>query len=124
MTRRLTESVRPDAQPQWIDDKTVLFTQVTDGSKRRLMTVTDAGAVSPWFEDAKDVMGAVVSPDRKWVAFSRGDQEILIRPIEGGAVRVWPRVHFLEPWRVSVCSRGRGQPGTCDSAGARARSPD
>ena len=94
VTRRLTESVRPDAQPQWIDDKTVLFTQVTEGSKRRLMTVTDAGAVSLWFEDAKDVMGAVVSPDRKWVAFSRGDQEILIRPIEGGAVRVLAKGAF------------------------------
>lgn len=82
-TRRVTTNPGPDGQPQWIDDKTVLYTAAKPDGKRTLRTMTITGEDTLWREDPQDVMGALISPDRKWVAFHRGDREIVVAPIDG-----------------------------------------
>jgi len=88
VSQRLTSDVRPDTGPMWLDDDRALFVATGDQSKRYLAVVNRNGEVSSWLEDDRDLSGAQLSPDRKWVAFVRGDNELCVRSVDGGEVRV------------------------------------
>ncbi|MBX3095405.1 MAG: PDZ domain-containing protein, partial [Fimbriimonadaceae bacterium] len=85
---RLTTDVRPDTSPMWLDDDRILYVATGDESKRYLATVDRDGNVSEWLTESADISGAQLSPDRKWVAFIRGDHQLCVRSASGGPVRV------------------------------------
>jgi tricorn protease len=83
-TRRLTTNPGWDGQASWLDEKTVLYVSAREGAKRELRTVTVDGQDRVFMSATKDLTGPQVSPDRKWVAFVRGDSEVLVAPAGGG----------------------------------------
>jgi tricorn protease len=83
-TRRLTTNPGMDRNPVWLDDATILYVAAGPDGKRSLKTVTMDGTVSDRLNDAKDLMGMEKSPDGKWIAFHRGDREIMVMPTAGG----------------------------------------
>lgn len=83
-TRRLTRSPRRDSQPVWLDDKTILYVAAGDQGLRSFRKVTIDGDESKFLDDAKDLNSPALSPDQKWIAFHRGDREIMVMPATGG----------------------------------------
>lgn len=86
-TRRLTESPRMDGQPQWLDDKTLVYVAAGEASKRSLKTITIEGESKDLLTDTLDLNAPILSPDRKWIAYHRGDRELYVMPAAGGASR-------------------------------------
>lgn len=84
-TRQLTTSVRPDSNPQWLDDDKLVFQATEVGGKKVLMTLTKDGKSSVFHSEAMDCMNPVLSPDKKWLAFHRGNREICVMPAGGGS---------------------------------------
>jgi len=97
-TRRLTTHPALDVQPQWLDNHTILFTTGRNG-KRELYVTDLAGNQKGFFSDSKDVCNPSVSPDRKWVAFHRGMDEVCVVPAAGGAARVVATGYFEDALR-------------------------
>jgi len=99
-TRRLTTSLALDNQPQWLDDKTVLFVTGRNG-KRELMTVGIDGAEKLFLTDTVDVTAPRLSPDGKTLALHRGHNEIVTIPVTGGTPTVVQKGFFTEALRGS-----------------------
>jgi tricorn protease len=97
-TRRLTSHPALDVQPQWLDNQTILFTTGRNG-KRELYVTDLAGNQKAFLSDAKDVCNPSISPDRKWVAFHRGMDEVCLIPAGGGAVRALAQGYFEDALR-------------------------
>ncbi len=83
-TRQLTTSPRFDGQPVWLDDQSVLYVAAKEDGKRTLRIVTAGGVDNARLEDILDLTHPVLSPNRKLLAFHRGDREICVMPIGGG----------------------------------------
>lgn len=86
-TRRLTHSPALDYQPAWLDPKTILFVTGRNG-KREFMTVTIDGEEKPFLAEPTDIVQPHLSPDGKWLAFHRGQSEIVVMPAKGGERKV------------------------------------
>lgn len=98
-TRQLTTSPRLDGQAQWIDDKAIVYVAAGDASKRTLKTVSIDGESKDLLSDALDLNSPTLSPDRKWIAFERGDREILVMPAAGGTPKKVAEGDFSEALR-------------------------
>ncbi len=83
-TKRLTTSVRPESNPIWLDDETILHVAAGDGSHRFFQTVKLDGTVKEFYRDAEDVGSPSLSPDGKWLAFHQGERSLMVMPKEGG----------------------------------------
>lgn len=86
-TRRLTKSPSLDFQPVWLDPKTILFVTGRNG-KREFMTVTIEGEEKVFLAEPTDIVQPHLSPDGKWLAFNRGQTEIVVMPSKGGERKV------------------------------------
>jgi tricorn protease len=75
-TRRLTTNLSWDFQPIWLDNKTILYVTASE-SKREFRKVTIDGKIEPFLPSAADLTHPQLSPDGKWLAFHRGDTEIV-----------------------------------------------
>lgn len=83
-TRRLTTNLAIEKDPVWISNDKVLFVTGRN-AKRELRTVDINGIEAPFASDALDLTNPILSPDGKTVAMHRGDREIAILPVAGGA---------------------------------------
>lgn len=86
-TRRLTKSPAVDFQPVWLDPKTILFVTGRNG-KREFMTVSIEGEEKVFLSEPTDIVRPQLSPDGKWLAFNRGQSEIVVMPAKGGDRKV------------------------------------
>lgn len=94
-TRRLTEHPARDAQPVWLDDKSVLYVTGRAG-KREIWRSDLAGEESPWKAEAGDLTSPAVSPDGKQVAFVRGGKELMVAGADGTGTRTLARGNFMD----------------------------
>lgn len=101
-TRQLTKNVRPDGSPGWLNDTTILYEAAGDGGLHQLMTVTTDGVAKPFYRHTTDSMSPKLSPDRKWVAFHRGNREICVLPATGGTPKVVATGDFSDAFRGAV----------------------
>lgn len=84
-TRQLTTNIRPDSDPQWIDDETAIYVSAREKSKRSLHKLKTDGTNSLFYSHATlDTFAPVLSPDRKWILFTHGDRELMVMPAGGG----------------------------------------
>lgn len=84
-TRPLVKQVGLAYEPSWLDPHTILYTATGVESRRELRSVTVEGVIKPFQSDPDtDLFHPLVSPDGKWVAFQRGDDQILVVPAAGG----------------------------------------
>lgn len=83
-TRPLTQTPRPESNPLWLDDKTILFVAGAENGRRELRTTTLDGQVSPFLTHALDLTSPDISPDRKLLAFQLGGDQLVVTPLADG----------------------------------------
>lgn len=84
-TRQLTNNVRPDSNPQWIDDETAVYFSAREKSKRSLYTLkTDGTSSLLYSHPTLDTFSPLLSPDRKWILFVQGNRDVMVMPSSGG----------------------------------------
>ncbi len=96
--RRLTSDLEMDMNPVWLANNKILFASAKTGL-RQLYTVDLDGKISSFATDEKDIALPALSPDGKWVAFHRGDREVVVMPVGGGAKRVLATASFPDAYR-------------------------
>ncbi len=96
-TRRLTESPKNDSQPVWLDDQKVLYVAAGEAGKREFRTESIDGQSHKLFKsDPLDLNSPVLSPDKKWLAFHRGNHQLCVMPVSGGEPTVLAEGDFGE----------------------------
>lgn len=85
-TRALAAHAGRDANPIWLDAKTILYVSTDRSSKRELKTVSVDNQSKSFFSDPMlDINVPVISPDSKQIAFVKGEHELCVIPTTGGA---------------------------------------
>lgn len=82
-TRRLTTNTAWGGHPVFLDSKRVLYVS-SDGGKRSLRQITLDGTATLFAQDDEDLFNPLLSPDGKWVAYLKGEEEIMAMPATGG----------------------------------------
>ncbi len=104
-TLNISQSSFRDQDPVWIDDKTVLYLSDRDGNFDIYMT--KSGEDKPLFKTLKhetlqitktndDESSLIISPDRKQIAFVRGDGTLIVADIDDNKIK--NETKLLDGW--------------------------